>query len=143
MQKGRSMDVRIKNIDVGLVYELWNEYAAAAHAGDLECWMSLWIEDGIQMPPDEPRRVGKDAIREGMKPGFDMFDVSNMIIHTEEVRILGNRAYSHGTYTFDMTPKEGGETKSFSGKFLDILEKQADGSWKIAIDCHNYNAPTA
>jgi ketosteroid isomerase-like protein len=65
-----------------------------------------------------------------------------MVIQTEEVRILGDRAYSHGTYTFDMTPKEGGATSSVSGKFLDILEKQADGSWKIAIDCHNTNEPT-
>ena len=66
-----------------------------------------------------------------------------MIINTEVVRVLGDVAYSHGTYTFDMTPKGGGETMSLSGKFLDILEKQVDGSWKIAIDCHNYNAPVS
>jgi len=129
-------------LDVAQVYKLWDEYAAAAHAGDLERWMSLWIDDAIQMPPDVPRRVGKEEIRREMQPGFDLFNMSNMIIHTEEVRILGDRAYSHGTYTFEMTPKEGGETQSLSGKFLDILEKQVDGSWKIAIDCHNYNGPS-
>ena len=127
--------------DVAQVYEVWNEYAAAANTGDLERWMALWIADGIQMPPDVPQRVGKEQIRGGMQPLFDLFDMSNMIIHTEEVRILGDRAYSHGTYEFDMASKEGGEAKSYSGKFLDILEKQADGSWKIAIDCHNYNMP--
>jgi len=127
--------------EVAQVYKLLNEYAAAAIDGDIERWMSLWIDDGIQMPPDVPRRVGKEHIRREMQPGFSIFDMSNMIIQTEEVRILGDRAYSHGTYTFEMTPKKGGETKSYSGKFLDILEKQADGSWKIAIDCHNYNAP--
>ena len=129
--------------DVAKVYEVWNEYTAACHAGDLERWMSLWIEDAIQMPPDVPRRVGVEQIRSGMQPGFDLFDMKNMIIQTDEVRILGDQAYSHGTYTFDMTPKEGGETMSISGKFLDILEKQVDGSWKIAIDCHNYNEPSA
>jgi uncharacterized protein (TIGR02246 family) len=127
--------------DVAQVYKVWDEYAAAAHAGDLERWMALWIDDGIQMPPDVPRRVGKEAIREGMQPGFDLFDMSKMVIHTEEVRVLGDRAYSHGTYTFETTPKEGGETTNFSGKFLDILVKQADGTWKVAIDCHNYNEP--
>ena len=135
------MTVRMKNINVALIYELWDEYAAAANAGDFERWMSLWIEDGIQMPPDVPRRVGKAEIRKEMQPTFDLFNMSEMTIQTEEVRILGDRAYSHGTYTFDMTPKEGRETKSYSGKFLDILEKQVDGSWKIAIDCHNYNMP--
>jgi len=127
--------------DVAKIYGVWNEYAAAANDGDLERWMALWIDDGIQMAPDVPRRVGTDEIREGMQPVFDLFDMSNMVIDTEEVRILGDRAYSHGTYVFEMGPKEGGETKSYSGKFLDILEKQVDGSWKIAIDCHNYNMP--
>jgi uncharacterized protein (TIGR02246 family) len=127
--------------DVAKVYELWNEYAAAANDGDLERWMSLWIDDGIQMPPDVPRRVGKEQIWKEMQPSFDLFDFSNMVINTEEVRILGDRAYSHGTYVFEMTPKEGGETTSYSGKFLDILEKQVDGSWKMAIDCHNYTEP--
>ncbi len=127
--------------DVALIYELWNEYAAAAHAGDFERWMAMWIDGAIQMAPDEPQRVGKERIWAAMKPAFDLLEIRNMVINTEEVRVLGDRAYSHGTYTFDTTPKEGGETTSFSGKFLDILEKQAGGSWKIAIDCHNYNLP--
>jgi uncharacterized protein (TIGR02246 family) len=132
---------RDKVSDVARVYELWNEYVAAAHAGDFERWMELWIDDGIQMPPDVPRRVGKAVIRSEMEPTFSLFDMSNMVIETEEVRILGDLAYSHGTYTFDMTPKTGGETKSISGKFLDVLKKQVDGTWKMAIDCHNYNEP--
>jgi uncharacterized protein (TIGR02246 family) len=94
------------------------------------------------MAPDEPPRVGKEQIRAAMQPAFDLLIMSNMIINTGEVRILGDQAYSHGTYTFETTPKEGGETTSFSGKFLDILEKQIDGTWKIAIDCHNYNGPS-
>jgi uncharacterized protein (TIGR02246 family) len=139
MQDKRRMMERMKNIDVGLVYELWNEYAAACNTGDFERWISLWIDDGIQMPPDVPPRVGKAEIRKEMQPLFDLFTMSEMVIHTEEVRILGDQAYSHGTYEFDMASKEGGETRSYSGKFLDILEKQVDGSWKIAIDCQNYN----
>jgi len=128
--------------DVAQVYELWNEYTAACHAGDFERWMALWTDDALQMAPDEPPRVGKAKIREAMQPAFDAFALSNMIINTEEVRILGDTGYSHGTYTFDMTPKAGGETTGVSGKFLDIVQKQVNGSWKIAIDCHNYNGPS-
>lgn len=127
--------------DVAQVYELWNEWAAACHAGDFERWMSLWVDDALQMAPDEPPRVGKEQIRAGNKPSFDLSMMSNMVINTQEVRILGDQAYSYGTYTFDVTPKEGGETTSLSGKYLDILAKQADGSWKVIIDCHNYNEP--
>ncbi len=134
---------RIQISDVAQIYELWNAFAAAANDGDLGGWISLWIDDGIQMPPGAPRRVGKEQIRQEMKPLFDSFDTSKMTIHTEEVRIIGYRAYSHGTYEFEMTPKEGGDTMEVAGKFLTILEKQADSSWKLAIDCFNYDAPPA
>jgi uncharacterized protein (TIGR02246 family) len=127
--------------DVAQVYELWNDYSAACEKGDLDRWMDLWIDDCLRMPPDTPQQVGVDIVREAMQPAFDSFDMSDMIINTETVQIMGERAYSHGTYTFDMTPKGGGETTSISGKFLDILVKGIDGSWKIAIDCHNYNQP--
>jgi hypothetical protein len=55
---------RMRNIDVGLVYELWNEYAAAANDGDMARWLSFWSEDGIQMPPGAPGWVGKEQIRQ-------------------------------------------------------------------------------
>jgi uncharacterized protein (TIGR02246 family) len=133
---------RVQVVDVAQVYELWNEYADALNAGDLERWISLWIEDGIQMLPGTPRRIGKAQIRRGMQRLFVLFDTRKMVIQPEEVRILGDRAYSHGTYEFEIAPKQGGEPRSCSGKFLDILEKQVDGSWKIAIDCHNYSMPS-
>jgi len=34
-----------------------------------------------------------------------------------------------------------GEKVKISGKFLTVFEKQIDGSWKIARDIFNYNAP--
>jgi uncharacterized protein (TIGR02246 family) len=132
---------RIKNIDVGLVYKLWDEYAAAWNTGDFERWLSLWTDDGVQILPDVPLRVGKAEIREEMQPRLEFIKKSKLIVHIEEVRILGDQAYSYGVYEFNLASKEGGETKNYSGKFLNILEKQVDGSWKIAIDCHNFNVP--
>jgi uncharacterized protein (TIGR02246 family) len=136
------MTERAKTVDVALVYELWNEYATAANDGDLTRWISFWTDEGIQMQPGVPRRVGQTEIGNEMQALFNHFDISNMGVYPEEVRILGDRAYSHGTYTFELTPKEGGEIESYSGTFLSILEKQVDGSWKIAIDCHNYTVLT-
>ena len=136
------MKVRMKNINMKLLYEMWNEYAAAINAGDLDRWMNLWTDDGIQMAPYAPSRIGREQIQEAMKPEFDRCDIHNMLIHIEEVRGLGIWAYSYGTFMLDVSPQGGGQTTILRGKFLDILVKQADGSWKIAIDCHNYDQRT-
>jgi uncharacterized protein (TIGR02246 family) len=131
---------RIQVTDVAQVYELCNEVAAAANEGDLARWISLWTDGGIEMPPGAPRRVGKEQIRREMQLLFERFDISNMTVQPEEVRILGNWAYAHGTYGFEAAPRKTGKIKRYSGKFLAILAKQVDGAWKIAIDCHNCDA---
>lgn len=138
---GNDMQERVAVSDVQQVYKLWNEFSSAATEGDLERWIALWAEDGVQVPQGAPRRVGKTEIRKGMQPLFEAFDIQKMTIQAEEVRILGERAYSHGTFKFEMMPKEGGKTTGHHGEFLDVLVKQVDGCWKIAVDYGNFSVP--
>lgn len=120
--------------------EVWNTYASALNAGDMDRWISLWIEDGIQMPPDAPRNIGKEKIRAFLDNLVNLFQWK-MAINCDEVRETDDWGFARGTYTVELTPKEEGEIMKGSGKFLTILEKQDDGSWKIARDIFNYNAP--
>lgn len=92
------------------------------------------------MPPGAPRRVGRALIRAEAKPLFDLFD-NRTAVYPEEIQVLGDLAYTHGKYEIAMTPKEGGDSLEIKGKFLTILRKQVDGSWKIAIDCFNSDTP--
>jgi ketosteroid isomerase-like protein len=64
-----------------------------------------------------------------------------MTIKIEEVRVAGDWAFSRGTYAFTVIPKAEGEIEKGDGKYLSILEKQDDGSWKLARDCFNLNEP--
>jgi uncharacterized protein (TIGR02246 family) len=130
-----------KKADIAALREILNKYAAMCHAGDLEGWLSLWTDDGIQMYPGAPSRVGKEQIRAGMKPAFDQFILKIAITSEMEAKVSGNLGFARGTYTLSMVPKAGGEETKFDGKYLTILEKQRDGSWKIARDCFNSNVP--
>lgn len=129
-----------QNSDTVLINELLGEYIAAINAGDMDRWMAVWSPEGKQMPPGAPARVGLEEIRAGNQPMFELFD-TEMTVFPDEFRILDDYTYTHGNYEYAMTPKEGGRTISGSGKFLSILARQADGSWKFAIDCFNDNAP--
>ena len=127
--------------DVAQVYELWREVSAAMSDGDTERWIALWSDDGVQMPPGAPRRDGIAEIRKAMISSFHLWEFRDVTVQAEEIRILGDWATSYGVFALTITPKEGGETRRCSGKFLDVLRKQADGSWKIALECFNYEAP--
>jgi len=126
--------------DIDAINEVLNQYANGINTGDLDLWISLWADDGIQMAPDAPAVVGKEQIRAKYESIFPQFNL-NMTVTLKEMKVAGDWAFTRGTYTLSMTPKEGGETIKIDGKSLAILERQADGTWKIARDCFNYNAP--
>ncbi len=120
--------------------DVYETYASAVNAGDMDRWITLWIEDGIQMPPDNPRNIGKEKIKSVAENLANLFHWK-MVINCEEVKETSDWGYATGIYTVKLTPKDGGKTIKGSGKFLTILEKQDNGSWKIARDIFNYDAP--
>ena len=57
------MSERVKNIDVAQVYKLWEVYATSTNEGNLERWMSLWTEAGIQMTPGDEEIFWRERVR--------------------------------------------------------------------------------
>ena len=131
--------------DITAIKEMLNRYALITNAGDWDQWISLWADDGVQMPPDDPARIGKEQIRAGMKPLFDQLNLDIVIQSIEDARIYGDLGFTRCIYTLKATPKAGGETIDVmpEGKALTLYERQPDGSWKIVYDCFNSStAPT-
>jgi uncharacterized protein (TIGR02246 family) len=117
---------------------IWQEYATSLNEGDLERWLELWTEDGVQMPPNEPAIVGIDKIRARNEAALDRFTF-DMGISNQEVETAGDWAYSRGTYKATLMPKGGGRPIVMDGKYMTILARQRDGSWKIHRDIFNSN----
>lgn len=129
--------------DIAAIKEVFNQYVVAVNTGDFDLWISLWTDDAVQMPPDTPARVGKEQIREAMKPGFDQMNLDMTIHSIDDVKVYGDLGIVRCTYTLKMTPKAGGETINAvpDAKDLSLWERQSDGSWKLIYDCNNSNVP--
>jgi uncharacterized protein (TIGR02246 family) len=129
--------------DITAIRETLSQYAVGCNTGDFDLWISLWADDGVQMPPESPLRIGKEQIREGMKPAFDGMNLEIAITSIDEARVYGGLGLTRCTYTMKMTPKEGGDAINVmpDGKALTLYEKQPDGSWKVVYDCFNSNVP--
>jgi len=125
--------------DTAAIREVLNQYAVGINTGDFDFWISLWADDGRQMPPDAPACVGKEQVRDAMKPAFVEMSLEMDILSIEDTKIYGDFGLTRCKYTLKMTPKAGGETINVmpEGKALTLYERQSDGSWKIAFDCFN------
>ena len=124
--------------DVEAIKNVLKQYELACNNGDLDHYLSLWKDDGCQMPHDGPTRVGKEQIAEAVTPGFDSMTMK-LTISIEDARVSGDMGVTRCSFTFLTTPKSGGETMEVipMGKALTVYERQADGTWLIAFDCYN------
>jgi ketosteroid isomerase-like protein len=126
--------------DIVAIAELWSRYADSVSNGNLEAWLTLWAPNARRMVPNQPILSGMAEFQPKTAAHFAS-SRQKMVIRIEETVVTGNTAYSRGSYDHWMQNKAGGTPMKWVGKYLDILERQSDGSWKIILDCFNYDAP--
>ena len=115
-------------------------FEAAANAGDAAALAALHTDDAIRMPPNEPSVIGKEAITAWFQTRFEQF-TQKLTLSSEEGEVAGDWAFRRGTYTSAATPKAGGEPIQDDGKYLVIMQKQPDGSWKTFRAIWNSDNP--
>jgi uncharacterized protein (TIGR02246 family) len=118
--------------------QMLKEFSASLSAGDADRWLALWAEDGVQLPPDEPPVEGKTAIAAKMRGLLNRFKF-DMTIQNMETHSTGDWGFVRGRYQATLTPKQGGVAIPIDGKYLTVLNRQSDGSWKIYRDIFNSN----
>jgi len=124
-----------------VVNEIWREYESSLIAGDVDRWAEQWAEDGVQMPPGQVPRVGKAEIKSKVGEALAAYQYTEFVITNQEVEAADGWGYARGLYTGTFVPKAGGEEVTIDGKYMTILQKQSDGTWKIYRDFFNSNVP--
>lgn len=121
------------------INEIYGQYASSLKSGDVDRWIALWSNEGVQMPPGSPPIIGTEEIGAGTLAFLDAFTVDSFEIYIDEVQLAGDLAFARGTYSGVYTPKDGGEGFAEDGKYLTVFQRQPDGSWKIHRDIFNLN----
>jgi uncharacterized protein (TIGR02246 family) len=119
------------------------EWSRAASAGDGTAIAALYASDATVLPPMEPIRQGEASKKYWVD--FTNSFSGPIELTTTAVEGRGDLAYGVGTYRMTLTPKKAGAKPlpTEEGKYVEVLKKQADGSWKIIYDIWNANAPAA
>lgn len=123
------------------IRDMIHDYKNAINSDDFEGWLSLWAEDGIQMPPNTSPKIGIGHIRGANKGLFNDLVMSMDVIKFHFIGVFNGIGISVCEYSIEGVPKTGGKKVSVmeNGKALTIFKKDSDGSWKIQFDCFNSN----
>lgn len=114
-------------------------FMAAANAGDADAIAAVYAEDGSLLAPNLPPQKGRDAIRAFWGGFLDAYTV-RFEVASDTIEGRGDLAYNQGHYRFTAVPKaKGVPGVADEGKFLEILKKQRDGSWKYVVDMYSSN----
>ena len=115
-------------------------YVEAYNRGDAVAAADFYTEDAKVLPANMEMVSGKQAIEEFWKTAMEM-GVRKFSLETVEVGYDGNLAYERGVSIATIEPK-GEQARTERGKYLIILKRQPDGSWKVAVDIWNSDSPS-
>ena len=124
--------------DVQAIEEMSAARAIAFNEGNAAGIAIYFTETGVLMAPGASAQTGRIAVEEYYQSIFDEFETS-LNSYYEEVEVSGELAFGRGIAEVDLTPKAGGDTIKSTSKYINILQRQQDGSWLTTHDIWNEN----
>jgi uncharacterized protein (TIGR02246 family) len=114
--------------DIQAIKNIVAEWEAAVNTGDTDKIMSLYANNSIRIPTNQPAIKGKEAIRSSYQQLFDKYNFQDKYL-VEDVNVGGDLAVAHIIWSTVVTPKAGGEPIIANGHWIMNLKKQPDGAW--------------
>ena len=112
--------------------------AKAFNEGNADVIARAFTESGLLMAPDMTSMTGREAVRGYYQRIFDQYRTS-LESGYEEVKVSGNLGYGVGYAKVKLVPHSGGDTVVSTAKYINILQRQDDGSWLTTHDIWNAN----
>ena len=129
----------VEGDETARVRKVLEEIIAADNSANVERIVALYEEDALLLPPAGPAVVGKDAIKERYRQGFEKAKLE-VAFHSEETHVTGDWAFDRGLTRGRNVWRDGRAPTKFEHKYLMILRRRPDGGWKIARLIWNNNS---
>jgi uncharacterized protein (TIGR02246 family) len=127
--------------DIAAIRATDSAFATAMGAGNAAGAAAIYLPDAHVLPPDAPPVEGREAIQQFIAGLLGTYHVT-ITASADEIEGRGDMAYARGHYSMEGTPKApGAPPLREEGKFLEVLRRQPDGSWRYAADMWSPNSP--
>lgn len=109
------------------------EWVLAVNTKHLDDLLELYLPDALVMRSNYPPIRGAAAVREFFFGALDA-GLGEVEIEPLRVDVAGDMAYEGGRCKA-LIPSSTGKRREERGKYLWVLQKQANSEWRIAADC--------
>jgi ketosteroid isomerase-like protein len=115
------------------VRRITHECVLACNTKHLDDLLDLYVADALVLRSNYPPVRGASAVREFF---FGALDAGLGEVEMEPLRVdvAGDMAYEAGRYKA-LVPGATGKRREERGKYLWVCTRQANGEWKLAVDC--------
>ena len=127
--------------DEAAIAQIRDGWGTAWKAADATTLSSYYAADAVNMQNHQPSANGAAEIKSADEAAFAEMAPNDITITSEKLDITGDVAYDRGTYSLSVTPKAGGAAMTETGRYLVVLKRQSDGSWKIVEHMANSATP--
>lgn len=125
-----------KSADIAAIKAMSAARAKAFNEGKAKEIAIHFTEDGVLMAPGAPATSGRAAVEAYYQSIFDQY-ATELESGYKEVEVSGDLAYGRGFAKVKLVPHGGGDTLVSSAKYINILQRQKDGSWLTSHDIWN------
>jgi ketosteroid isomerase-like protein len=125
--------------DISAVKAVFEQYCEHVSNADFDAFVGLWAEDARRIEPDMLPIIGIEDIKDRFRLLWGQGSFSMYMLGETEAEVRDDLAYVCGAVVLVSVFPDNPDTTYIEVKFLDILKKQDDGTWKIYIDCFNFN----
>ncbi len=123
--------------DRAAIDEFAINYGRAFESGNIDDILEMVTDDFVALSPDKPPISGKQRVREEIEADFQTLQVQRLIFEHAEVKVTSETAYAWGTSTATVLVNL--ERITVKGKYLWVLQRGSDGTWKLARDSSSGN----
>lgn len=110
-------------------------YGKAVANQDTAALAAFYTEDALLLAPNAPVARGTEAIR-AVFDGYMDAGAASLELETTAFEDHGDVVIDAGRYTLGMQTPDG-DSSTDVGKYLQVLKRESDGSYRIAYDCFN------
>ena len=132
--------------DIAAIRALQDRWNAAVEAGNTDGYIAV-LDDNIELLPiNAPPINGTEGYRAMLDGVFsaNTFDIE--AVDRGTIEVAGDIGWARYDYIVHRTPKATGDgsepvTVSSLGRYIDIMRRQDDGSWRVYKHIWNYSEP--